>query len=256
MPFIDGFKPWRALHRDEGSFLIDQTKKEVGPGHVLFDRVRDVLARRDDVNDILFALDDGHFARVHLTWEKLRPCRPPLPWTVVYPCVEAAMEEARQFNASPPSFDPAHPANRWASRNSEPTFTPPPDEAAAQAMKPFELESRLGTHPDTVLRLWRELNFRLPRNCCCIVDQCPALATPSKGVVIAMGFGTSYAIRVACEVARKIWDAFDASDQEWVGLQYGHVERTFGRDNWIVGNWKDTEFSWLRTTFNQAELAH
>jgi hypothetical protein len=56
---------------------------------------------------------------------------------------------------------------------------------------------KLGSHPDVVEHLWDVIGASLPRDCRCVVLGRPALAHPRRGVVLAVGLGTTYALRFA-----------------------------------------------------------
>src|SRR2546421_12530470 len=56
----------------------------------------------------------------------------------------------------------------------------------------------LGTHPDLVERLWRELTVSLPEACPWVVYGSPTLVHPQTGIVFAWAGGThTYALRLA-----------------------------------------------------------
>jgi hypothetical protein len=59
--------PWYA---DTGDALVIELEREVPTGHLLRDVAVRSVARRQDKDDILFALQDGtgRVAVVHLTW--------------------------------------------------------------------------------------------------------------------------------------------------------------------------------------------
>lgn len=55
---------------------------------------------------------------------------------------------------------------------------------------------QLGSHPDIVSRIWDELGNSLPLDCKAIVYGNPALVNPQNGIILALGYGTRYAIRI------------------------------------------------------------
>lgn len=63
--------PWRAESSPRAAIEL---AREVGPGHPLWQVSVRVLARRQDCDDVLFALDDGtgRVAVVHLTFQAER----------------------------------------------------------------------------------------------------------------------------------------------------------------------------------------
>jgi len=60
-------EPW---HVDGDPALVDELRREVASGHVLFGMPVSAVARRRDRDDVLYALEDGsgRVAVVHLTW--------------------------------------------------------------------------------------------------------------------------------------------------------------------------------------------
>jgi hypothetical protein len=67
-----------------------ELKRELSVEHPLFGLPVKTLARRQDRDDVLFALEDGtgRVAVVHLTWTQSPPERPPWPVTTLFPSLE------------------------------------------------------------------------------------------------------------------------------------------------------------------------
>lgn len=63
-------RPWRSVAREPE--LEAQLERELGPDHPLHRVGARAIARRQDNDDVLFALDAGpaEFAVVHLTWAR------------------------------------------------------------------------------------------------------------------------------------------------------------------------------------------
>jgi hypothetical protein len=60
---------WSAINDpDEARRLERELAREVAPTHVLSGRKVTAIGRRARRDDVLFRLDDGTFAQVHLTW--------------------------------------------------------------------------------------------------------------------------------------------------------------------------------------------
>ena len=71
--------PWAPV--GEGSeALCAELAKELPPKHDLTGRQVRAVARRTDKNIVLFHLDDGRLAVVHLTGSGTPASRPQLPW--------------------------------------------------------------------------------------------------------------------------------------------------------------------------------
>jgi hypothetical protein len=82
-------KPWDGL--------VKQIYKEVGNGHVLKGFQLQLLARRLDSDDAVFALHDGRVAEVHMTWRQDGPeTNPRFPATAVFPNFEEWLVSARE----------------------------------------------------------------------------------------------------------------------------------------------------------------
>jgi hypothetical protein len=103
----------------------------------------------------------------------------------------------------------------------------------------------LGTHPDVVERLWDVLDAALPERGRCLIYGGPALVQPDSGVVLAVGIGTEYAVRLlpadrasAVEAGAEVIHAFRTSGGT---LDLG---ATFGPD-WVFGRFDDREPEWL-----------
>jgi hypothetical protein len=111
----------------------------------------------------------------------------------------------------------------------------------------------LGTHPDTVDWLWDTLNAALPVDCRWLVFDGPALVDPAGGLILAVGIGTQYALRLlpqdlAAAVAR--------------GSELVHTFRTVGTSldlpatlgpEWVFGHFDEREPGWLRATYQAIE---
>lgn len=111
-------RPWRSLFVEgEAEFAAAQLQRELIPGHPLYGINVTPLARRDDTNDILFALSDGRVAQVHLSWKNC-PFTVELPWAVTFACIDDFLGEVREHsgdNAAGSVFvDTDHPANQLA----------------------------------------------------------------------------------------------------------------------------------------------
>ncbi|ADB15836.1 hypothetical protein Psta_1154 [Pirellula staleyi DSM 6068] len=84
--------PWHPVGEDSGQVggMEQELKRELSADHPLFGLPVKALARRQDCDDVLFALQDGtgRVAVVHLTWTRNPPERPPWPHTTLFPSLE------------------------------------------------------------------------------------------------------------------------------------------------------------------------
>jgi hypothetical protein len=79
-----------------------QLGRELAAGHPLFGLPVRALGRRQDCDDVLFAIEDGtgRVAVVHLTWTSNPPERPPYPWAIIFRSFEAWVVEGMQADAA------------------------------------------------------------------------------------------------------------------------------------------------------------
>lgn len=63
-------EPWRDVNdiKDLGEQLKQELSKEIGSTHPLFEKSIEIIAKRQDNDDILIRVEDGKLATVHLTW--------------------------------------------------------------------------------------------------------------------------------------------------------------------------------------------
>ncbi|MDF0492483.1 hypothetical protein [Bradyrhizobium yuanmingense] len=77
--------PWRqVIDERERLLLEEELRKEIGDRHPLIGLKIKVLARRDDHDDVLAALEDGRVTEVHLTWSGKKEVDPSWPRTVIF----------------------------------------------------------------------------------------------------------------------------------------------------------------------------
>jgi hypothetical protein len=94
-PAVDWLVPWHpvddpAVRRS----LLAEFQRELPRGHVLTGASLTVIARRQDRDDVLFALSDGRVAIVHLTYSRKRERLPDYPRTWLYETIDRFVEEA------------------------------------------------------------------------------------------------------------------------------------------------------------------
>lgn len=85
--------PWHSVAEDPAQVegMERELLRELAEGHSLYGLPVRTLARRQDRDDVLFAIEDGsgQVAVVHLTWTRNPPDPLPWPWTMVYRSFEA-----------------------------------------------------------------------------------------------------------------------------------------------------------------------
>jgi hypothetical protein len=65
--------PWYALSDDRAAFFEGELTRELAPHHPLFAKRRTAVAKTDASDDVLYRLDDGTYAQVHLTHTRIAP---------------------------------------------------------------------------------------------------------------------------------------------------------------------------------------
>lgn len=78
------------VETEQRDALQTELHLEVGAGHTLYGRSFSVIARSQERDDVLIALDDNAWAVVHLTWRRARE-NPPWPATTVFDSLSAAI---------------------------------------------------------------------------------------------------------------------------------------------------------------------
>jgi hypothetical protein len=113
----------------------------------------------------------------------------------------------------------------------------------------------LGTHPDLVSRLWKDLGGSLPVDCRVIVYGMPALARPDTGVILGLAGGTlMYALRLDRAAAREAISAgahleFRYPASRVTGRPETVIDARMFGEGWIFGRWLAGEPRWLLAGF-------
>ena len=111
-----------------------------------------------------------------------------------------------------------------------------------------------GTHPDIVDRVWDRLGRELCPASRCRINGNPCLVHPWIGVILAVCYGTSYALRVPPEHAAAIPP--DGRERVIVFSVGGprDIQRQFGPD-WLFGTFAANEINLLREVFDRYDPA-
>jgi hypothetical protein len=111
---------------------------------------------------------------------------------------------------------------------------------------------RLGTHPDVVDRLWDDLNGALPEDSRFLITGGPALVEPMSGIVLAVGLGTAYGLRLTAQdydAARA--DGFAVVNTYRTVNVTLDLAATFG-PRWVFGRVDARELEWIAKSFTDA----
>ena len=106
----------------------------------------------------------------------------------------------------------------------------------------------LGCHPDIVERLWKDLAAALPADCRYVLARTPALVHPTTGLVLALGIGTQYALRITATDRAAALAAGLKTSTVWAGGQKLDLEAELGQD-WLFGGWAKLEKVWCCNSY-------
>lgn len=108
-----------------------------------------------------------------------------------------------------------------------------------------------GCHPDNVARLWDELGRALPVDCRRLVYGRPALVRPDTETVLAIAWGTRYALHLPGEIAAEAVAAGAPTSTQWSGGERTDLTETMG-EGWVFGIWRAEEADWLKRAWEAA----
>lgn len=111
-----------------------------------------------------------------------------------------------------------------------------------------------GCHPEVVERLWDKMGRALPTDCRCLVLGTPALAHPKSGVILAIGIGTQYGLRLPGALSADAVQAGVKTHTTWSGGGEMDTRRDLGAD-WVFGGWLAQELIWCKSAYDFFETA-
>lgn len=107
-----------------------------------------------------------------------------------------------------------------------------------------------GAHPDVVERIWEQLGRMFPPESRRVVCGTPALVNPDSKVLIAVGIGTAYAIRLPSSALLAGVPPTVRTEIVWTGGARFNVQTEFGSD-WAAGSYMPEEVTWCRQAFDE-----
>jgi len=113
-----------------------------------------------------------------------------------------------------------------------------------------------GSHPDVVHVIWDVINPALPSDCRGLVYGCPTLVQPNSGVILAIGIGTDYCLRLPGELGIEAIKLGAKTFIKWTAGNTMDVRGELGED-WVSGFGGFTKLVWCKQVyemFNQSEL--
>jgi hypothetical protein len=107
---------------------------------------------------------------------------------------------------------------------------------------------KCGCHPEAVQRLWDEIGPALPDDCRALIYLAPALVHPRSGIILGLGMGTEYVLRLAGGIIDSaISKGVKRSMKDSTGTTT-NLEEIFG-DDWVFGAWLKEELTWCQQTY-------
>ena len=145
-------------------------------------------------------------------------------------------------------IDPNNPANhpvldalREAAEHARP-LTP-----MSEAGDPYY---EAGSHPDIVEFMWERLSKKFPDECRCLVYGRPSVIQPVSGVVLAVGMGTQYCLRVLHESLDEAASHGCTPMHRWAGGEtVTDLSGMYG-ENWIFGSLGNESIRWFHATYH------
>ena len=90
---VSWLEPWMPIDSEDARRAFEgELHRELGAAPLLFGSPAVALAKRQDQDDVLFELQDGRVAEVHLTWRGRPESDPQWPRTAIYPSLDAWTE--------------------------------------------------------------------------------------------------------------------------------------------------------------------
>ena len=88
MIIADIKEPWMPIEEAFAAQAYKELVREVGPKHSLRGKKAEAVARRQDCDDVLFILEGGGCAVVHLTFQGNEESDPRWPSTEIFSSIE------------------------------------------------------------------------------------------------------------------------------------------------------------------------
>ena len=98
MTSIQNRLPPQWTEADNGVALIEELQKEMGEAHLLFGKSITVIAKRKDVDDVLYEVSSEEgmsYAVVHLTWKGSKESDPKWPTAKLYRSLDEFLNEEK-----------------------------------------------------------------------------------------------------------------------------------------------------------------
>ena len=143
--------------------------------------------------------------------------------------------------------DASHPANRPVLTSLETSARADrPLMPAAEAIDPYY---EAGCHPEVVGWMWERLSKKLPPESRCLVYGTPCIVHPASGILLAVGMGTSYVIRLLTEFLPAAAEMGCTPRHTWGDGRVTDLSLEYGA-GWVFGSYSRESVEWCRATFH------
>lgn len=102
-----------------------------------------------------------------------------------------------------------------------------------------------GCHPEIVERIWDQIGEAFPPEARCLVYGTPALVDPATGLVIAVGYGTAYCVRIPVASVTEAVHFGACLSRKWSNGKTTDIQDEFG-EGWVFGAWLTQETAWCQ----------
>jgi hypothetical protein len=113
---------------------------------------------------------------------------------------------------------------------------------------------RLTTHPDVLEQVWEKLGSRIPTECRRFVHGVACLVQDRSGIILAFGWGTAYALRLAPAEFGDALKGGASPATRWSGGSVTDLSIELGPD-WLWGEYADSETGWVAVAYGAFSAA-
>ncbi|MEI9963123.1 MAG: hypothetical protein WDM76_19030 [Limisphaerales bacterium] len=114
--------------------------------------------------------------------------------------------------------------------------------------------SGCGCHPDIVEYLWDKIGKTLPADCGSLVYGNPALVQPKSGIILAIGSGTSYRLRLPGLLGIEAVKKGAKTQMKWSTGDFTDIQKEYGED-WVFGAFLPEELVWCKQVYEMFDYA-
>lgn len=105
-------------------------------------------------------------------------------------------------------------------------------------------------HPDIVERIWDQIGKVFVTDARCLVYGRPALVDPATGIIVAVGYGTRYCVRIPVSEVPEAINLGASISTKWSSGETTNIQDEFG-EGWVFGAWLNDEAAWCQQASNE-----